>query len=130
MYKDSAKKKEQHHNMGSSSELNVDMESLDLSQEIVTPALESGGDKDKKRRSALSKLKKIHKKKDLKFEEETPDAVPVDTRNMAGRTRGSLLERVGAVDEHPDHPSSSLQKGGSTAYSDRILSHQNSRRRN
>ena len=135
MYKDSAKKKDQHHhNVGSSSDLNVDMENLDLSQEIVAPALESsgGGEKDKKRRSALSKLKKMHKKKDLKSEEEDPDhpPVPVDSRNMAGRTRGSLLERVGAVDEHSDRPSSSLQKGGSTAYSDRILSHQNSRRRN
>jgi hypothetical protein len=53
MYKDSAKKKEQHHNMGSLSELNVDMESLYLSQEIITPALESGGDKDKKCRSQI-----------------------------------------------------------------------------
>jgi hypothetical protein len=128
MYKDGTKRKENGGNLGSSGDLNVDMESLNISQEIVTPALESK--EDKKRRSALSKFK-MHKKKDLKSGDDEAEKSPIDSRNIAGRSRGSLLERIGAVDESSssDRPSSSSHKGGST-YSDRILSNQHSRKRN
>jgi hypothetical protein len=126
MYKDSKKKSDPHHSSG---ELGDSMESLGLHDDIheilsPTASTDSG---EKKRRSSLAKFK-MHKKKDLQAPE--LDKAPESSRSLAGRSRGSLLERVGAADATlSDPPSSSLNKGGSS-YSDRILSQHDSRKRN
>mmetsp|Transcript_14714 Transcript_14714/g.27562 ORF Transcript_14714/g.27562 Transcript_14714/m.27562 type:complete len:564 (+) Transcript_14714:105-1796(+) len=130
MYKDggTSKKTGQSNPSASSSDLGSSMDALDIHDDIVSPAISGGSSEDKKRerRSTLTKFK-MHKKKDLQAPEEEGGSAAVDARNLAGRSRGTLLERVGAVEEHSDRPTSSLGKGGSS-YSDRILSSQSRKR--
>lgn len=124
MYKDGAtSKKSEHQDRGSSSDLGRDMDALGINEEdLLSSALgSSAGVSEKKRRSALSKLKEMTKKKNLEASPgEDEDIGGPDARTMAGRSRGSLLERVGAIDEPLDRPSAARKKGGSS-YSDRIL---------
>ncbi|KAG7354249.1 hypothetical protein IV203_003605 [Nitzschia inconspicua] len=121
MYKDGAvsKKNDQKH-FGSSSDLGHDLEVLGIHEEDLFPSTtgDFSGGGEKKRRSALSKLKNIAKKKDLHAPSGEEDVA--DARNLAGRSRGTLLERVGAVDETSERSSATLRTGGSN-YSDRIL---------
>lgn len=124
MYKDGGvAKTNESKDSGSSSDLGKDLDDLGISEHDIfssTTIEDASGGTEKKRRSALSKLKKLTKKKDLQAPPEEEDTGVPDTRNIAGRSRGTLLERIGAVDEPSDRSSAALRKGGSN-YSDRIL---------
>jgi hypothetical protein len=123
MYKEGvSSKRDGQNDFESSSDLAKDMVALDIGEEDLFSSTmgDTIGGGEKKRRSALSKLKKMTKKKDLHAPTEDDDNGGSETRNLAGRSRGTLLERVGAIEETSNRPSTSFRKGNSS-YSDRIL---------
>jgi hypothetical protein len=74
------------------------------------------------RKKSLPSFRLSKGKKDEPPEEERTTA---DTRNMMGRSRGTLLERVGAVDANTSAPAGGGGiSGGGSSYSDRILKQQ------
>jgi hypothetical protein len=93
----------------------------------VASLADSAADESKKseRKKGLHSFRISKSKKAPEDEKSTEDA-----RNLAGRSRGSLLERVGAVDDSAFTSASVVggSKGGSS-YSDRILMQQQKSRK-
>lgn len=94
---------------------------------LAAAAAAAGESKRSDRKKGLSsfRLTKSNKKEEAEEEKKT-----AETRNMMGRSRGTLLERVGAVDGSTTSSSAGGgMTGGGSSYSDRILMQQQRGRR-